>query len=197
MNCNRLMQFLDQVTVVEQVCNQNSHLRLSFWYVTGLVCPAGTWSTPRSSSCNECPTGRWSHDGWRDTWATLVGWQTTDAKKNGPLRNPNFEPLSFWLGRFKFRRLVTAYHSNLPAAARHKLISHCVQFKDCEACPPGTFILEGNSTCQLLDSNSVKRCAAQPKKSTPSCIHSSDFRPCPHRYWSFEASVPRQNRYKD
>lgn len=58
----------------------------------------------------------------------LVGWQTTDAKKTGPLKTPNLEPMSFWLGRFKFRMLVTAYHSNsnLPAAARHKLISHCV-----------------------------------------------------------------------
>lgn len=98
MNCNRVMQFLDQVTVVEQVCNQSSHLRLSFWYVTGLVCPAGTWSTPRSSSCNECPTGRWSHDGWRDTWATFgrmpqysvpkTGWLADyRCKKNRSLKN--------------------------------------------------------------------------------------------------------------
>ena len=44
----------------------------------------------------------------------------------------------------------------LPGAGRdHIYIYDCMIFdtEDCTACPPGTFILEGNSTCQLLASN--------------------------------------------
>ena len=46
----------------------------------GMECPAGTWSTAKSSSCTECPTGRWSHDGWRD-----AGLENLTANNAAPL----------------------------------------------------------------------------------------------------------------
>lgn len=113
------MQFLDQVTVVEEVCNQSSHLRLGClafgmsqaWYVLlahGALqdLPAVPSAQPGAGVMMAGGT-LWRHlEGWLNLLSPkLDSWQMRDAQIHGPEKKTrNFEPLSFQLGCFKFSK---------------------------------------------------------------------------------------------